>query len=119
SVLLPVRIAHPPPDAMFGLGEPMEASAALACGLANAVLPQGELRKRAHDAAIALTKRPSGSVSLTKKLMRDHQRIAAQIAEEGQLFKERLTTPEAREAFAAFAARRPPVFTTSAPGDRE
>jgi len=43
--------------------------------------------------------------------MRDHQRAAAQIAEEGHLFKERLTTAEAREAFAAFAERRPPDFT--------
>ena len=78
----------------------------------SAVVPQGELRKRAHDAAIALTKRPAGSLSLTKKLMRDHQRIAAQIAEgRGQLFKERLKTPEAREAFAAFAERRPPDFS--------
>ena len=28
-----------------------------------------------------------------------------------QLFKERLQTPEAREAFAAFAERRPPDFS--------
>jgi enoyl-CoA hydratase/carnithine racemase len=83
----------------------------LACGLANAVVPRDELRKRAHDAAIALTKRPAGSLAQTKKLMRDHQRIAAQIAEEGHLFKERLKTPEAREAFEAFAERRPPDFT--------
>jgi len=89
----------------------MEAAAAVACGLANAVVPQGELRKRAHDAAITLTKRPAGALSQTKQLMRDHQRIAAQIAEEGQLFKERLKTPEAREAFAAFAERRQPDFT--------
>jgi len=114
SWLLPLRIGHARAYAMFALGEPMEAAAALACGLANAVLPQSELRKRAHDAAIALTKRPAGSLSLTKKLMRDHQRIAAQIAEEGQLFKERLKTPEAREAFAAFAERRPPDFTNVA-----
>ena len=111
SLLLPLRIGHVRAYAMFALGEPMGASAALACGLANAVVPEGELRKRAHDAAIALTKRPAGSLSLTKKLMRDHQRIAAQIAEEGQLFKERLKTREAREAFAAFAERRPPDFT--------
>jgi hypothetical protein len=83
----------------------------VACGLATAVVPRVELRKRAHDTAIALTKRPAGSLSLTKKLMRDHQRIAAQIAEEGQLFKERLKTPKAREAFAAFAERRSPDFT--------
>ena len=110
SLLLPLRIGHARAYAMFALGEPLEAAAALACGLANAVVPQGELRKRAQDAAIALTKRPAGSLSLTKKLMRDHQRIAAQMADESQLFKERLTTPEAREAFAAFAERRPPDF---------
>lgn len=111
SWLLPLRIGHVRAYAMFALGEPMEAAAALASGLANAVVPQGELRKRAHDAAVTLTKRPAGSLRLTKKLMRDHLRIAAQIAEEGHLFKERLTTPEAREAFAAFAERRPPDFT--------
>ena len=111
SWLLPLRIGHARAYAMFALGEPMEASAALACGLANAVVPRDELRKRAHDAAIALTKRPAGSLAQTKKLMRDHQRIAAQIAQEGHLFKERLKTPEAREAFAAFAERRPPDFT--------
>ena len=115
SWLLPLRIGHVRAYAMFALGEPMEASAALACGLANAVVPQGDLRKRSHDAAIALTKRPAGSLSLTKRLMRDHQRIAAQIAQEGLLFKERLTTPEAREAFAAFAERRPPDFTKLLP----
>jgi enoyl-CoA hydratase/carnithine racemase len=111
SWLLPLRIGHARAYAMFALGEPMESAAALACGLANAVVPQSELRKTAHNAAIELTKRPAGSLSLTKKLMRDHQRITAQSAEEAQLFKERLRTPEAREAFAAFAERRPPDFT--------
>ena len=111
SWLLPLRIGHARAYAMFALGEPMEASAAVACGLANAVVSVAELRKKALDAAIALTKRPAGSLSLTKKLMRDHQRIAAQIAEEGQVFKERLKTLEAQEAFAAFAERRPPDFT--------
>src|SRR5271170_7616331 len=111
SWLLPLRIGHARAYAMFALGEPVEASAAVLCGLANAVVPQAELRKKAHDAAISLTKRPAGALKLTKKLMRDHERIAAQISEESQLFKERLKTPEAREAFAAFAERRPPDFT--------
>jgi enoyl-CoA hydratase/carnithine racemase len=110
SWLLPQRIGHARAYAMFALGEPMEAAAALACGLANAVVPQGELRKKARDAALALSKLPGGSLIQTKKLMRDHQRIAAQTVEEEQLFKERLKTAEAREAFAAFAERRPPNF---------
>jgi len=111
SWLLPLRIGHARAYAMFALGEPMDAPAALASGLANAVVPQTDLRKRARDAAITLTKRPAGALGLTKKLMREHQRIAAQIAAEGELFKERLTTPEAREAFAAFAERRTPDFS--------
>ena len=111
SWLLPLRIGHARAYAMFALGEPVEASAAVLCGLANAVVPQAELRKKAHDAAISLTKRPAGALKLTKKLMRDHERIAAQISEESQLFKERLKTPEAREAFAAFAERRSPDFS--------
>ena len=111
SWLLPLRIGHARAYAMFALGEPMEASTAQACGLANAVVPLADLRKKAHDAAITLTKRPAGALKLTKKLMRDHERIAAQMSEESRLFKERVTTPEAREAFAAFAERRPPDFS--------
>src|SRR6266436_2826540 len=111
SWLLPERIGHIRAYAMFALGEPLDAAAALACGLANAVVPSADLGAKAREAAEALTKRPAGSLSLTKKLMREHQRIAAQIAAEGQLFKERLRTLEAREAFAAFAERRPPDFT--------
>ncbi|HEY2248255.1 MAG TPA: enoyl-CoA hydratase [Bradyrhizobium sp.] len=111
SWLLPLRIGHVRAYAMFALGEPMDAASALACGLANAVVPQVELRMKAHEAAVTLTRRPAGALKLTKKLMRDHERIAAQMTEESQLFKERLTTPEAREAFAAFAERRPPDFS--------
>src|SRR6266404_6861273 len=67
SWLLPARIGHARAYAMFALGEPMEAAAALACGLANAVVPIGDLRQKAMDAAIALTKRLAGSLGLTKK----------------------------------------------------
>src|ERR1700757_833302 len=51
SWLLPLRVGHVRAYAMFALGDPMEATAAVACGLANAVVPRGELRKRARDAA--------------------------------------------------------------------
>jgi len=43
--------------------------------------------------------------------MRDMDKIAAQISREGALFRERLQTSEAREAFAAFAERRKPDFS--------
>ena len=43
--------------------------------------------------------------------MRDPVRISAQMAREGEIFQERLMSAEAREAFAAFAERRPPDFS--------
>ncbi|MDO9060536.1 MAG: enoyl-CoA hydratase-related protein, partial [Bradyrhizobium sp.] len=55
SWLLPARIGHVRAYAMFALGEPLDAASALACGLANAVVPATELRSRAHAAAEALT----------------------------------------------------------------
>lgn len=95
---------------MFALGEPLDAATALACGLANAVVPVADLRARARAAAEALTKRPAGSLNHTKALMRDMDKIAAQINRESALFRERLQG-EAREAFAAFAERRKPDFS--------
>jgi enoyl-CoA hydratase/carnithine racemase len=89
----------------------MDASSALACGLANAVVPLSELRTRAHGAAAALTKRPAGSLKQTKALMRETDRIVAQIARESALFRDRLQSGEAREAFAAFAEKRKPDFS--------
>jgi 1,4-dihydroxy-2-naphthoyl-CoA synthase len=83
----------------------------MACGLANAVVPVANLRAGARAAAEALTKRPAGSLNHTKALMRDMDRIAAQIGREGALFRERLQTGEAREAFEAFAERRKPDFS--------
>jgi enoyl-CoA hydratase/carnithine racemase len=44
-------------------------------------------------------------------LMREMDKIAAQISRESVLFRERLQTGEAREAFAAFAERRKPDFS--------
>ena len=111
SWLLPARIGHVRAYAMFALGEPLDAATALVCGLANAVVPAQELRAKARQAAEALTKRPAGSLNQTKALMRDMDKIAAQIAREGALFRERLQTGEAREAFAAFAERRKPDFS--------
>lgn len=111
SWLLTARVGHVRAYAMFALGEAVDAPTALAWGLANAVVPVDEVRNRAKAAAEALTKRPAGSLTNTKALMRDFEKIAAQIGRESELFAERLGTAEAREAFTAFAERRKPDFT--------
>jgi enoyl-CoA hydratase/carnithine racemase len=111
TYLLPQRVGYARAYAMFALGEPVEAEAAVSIGLANAVVPLDDLRARARAAAEALAKRPFGSLQHTKALMRDTARISAQMAREGEIFQERLMSAEAREAFAAFAERRQPDFS--------
>jgi 1,4-dihydroxy-2-naphthoyl-CoA synthase len=43
--------------------------------------------------------------------MREQQEMVERIAEESALFKERLQSAEAREAFSAFTEKRKPDFT--------
>jgi hypothetical protein len=43
---------------------------------------------------------------LTKKLMRDREALMARMREEGEIFAERLRSPEAAAAFAAFLQRK-------------
>jgi enoyl-CoA hydratase/carnithine racemase len=109
--LLPARIGYARAYAMFAFGEPVDGAAAVSIGLANALVPAEDLGATAHEAALKLAKRPAGSLSQTKALMRNAEAIGAQMDREGTLLKERLKSAEAREAFAAFAERRQPDFT--------
>jgi enoyl-CoA hydratase/carnithine racemase len=111
SLLLPLRIGHARAFAMFALGEALDGRTAAATGLANAALPAAEVDGYARAAARALAARPLGALMATKRLMRDAEAIWAVMQTEGRIFVERLTTPEAREAFTAFAERRAPDFS--------
>ncbi len=55
--------------------------------------------------------RPAGSLSAMKQLMRDAEKLLAQMNSESARFEERLASAEAREAFSAFAEKRKPDFT--------
>lgn len=112
SMLLPARIGHARAFAMFVLGEAVDARKAEAWGIANAVVPAGELRARARAAAEAVASRAASSVTATKALMRrPAEPISVRYQEEGRLFAAQLKSPEAAEAFAAFAEKRAPDFT--------
>jgi len=111
SLLLPARIGHVRAYAMFALGEMVDAGSAVAWGLANHAVPANALRARARQAAEQLARQPLGALVVTKQLMRDAATLSARIDEESALFFDRLRTAEAREAFTAFAERRPPVFS--------
>jgi enoyl-CoA hydratase/carnithine racemase len=111
SLLMQARIGYVRSFAMFALGEKVDARTALAWGLANKVLPSPELGEAAMAAAQAIAKRPPGAVLATKRLMRDQAAMQARMALEGEAFEERLRSPEAREAFTAFAERRKPDYS--------
>jgi enoyl-CoA hydratase/carnithine racemase len=111
SLLLPLRIGYARAYQMFALGEAMDARTALQLGVANRVVPLGQLHAEAASVAAKLARLPAGSLAATKRLMRNAEGLAAQIIAESAVFAERLTTVEAREAFAAFAEKRAPDFT--------
>lgn len=114
SMLLPARIGHARAFSMFVLGEAVSGKQAADWGLANLALPAGEVQVRARAAAEQIAARPPAAVAITKALMRDAQAYLDRIAEEGGHFTSQLRSPEAKEAFAAFAEKRKPDFSAAA-----
>ena len=111
SILLPARIGHARAFAMFALGQVIDGRTAEAWGLANGYAPAGEIDAMALAAARELAKRPPGSVSATKTLMRDVEAMLAAMQREDTAWTTRLYSAEAREAFSAFIERRAPDFS--------
>jgi len=111
TMLMPLRVGYARAYEMFALGETMDAKTALQLGIANRVVPLETLHEEAAAIAAKLAKQPAGSLAATKRLMRNAEVLAAQIGAESKCFAERLQTAEAREAFTAFAEKRPPDFT--------
>jgi len=108
---LPARIGHTRAFAMFVLGEAVTAQEAVAWGIANKAVPRSELRAKALEAARNVAKRPPAAVVITKALMRESERLAQRMDLEGDHFLAQLKSPEAAEAFAAFAEKRAPDFS--------
>lgn len=111
SLTLPGRIGHVRAFEMLGLCEPLRGAEAARLGIANAALPPAEVEPRARAAAHALAQKPAEALRLTKALMRDTHAAKARMKEEMAVFSERLRSPEAAEAFAAFMERRTPDFS--------
>jgi enoyl-CoA hydratase/carnithine racemase len=95
------------------LGDPFTGEQAVEYGIANAVLPAGEVVHHARRVAARFNKLPPGAVRDTKKLMRQHDlgTVLKAIDDEAALFAARLRSPEAQEAFQAFFQKRPPDFS--------
>jgi enoyl-CoA hydratase/carnithine racemase len=113
SLLVPQLMGHVKAAEKLLLGDPFTGAEAVEVGLANAVLPANEVVNHARRVAERFNGLPPGAVRDSKKLMRTSQRelVARTIAAEGELFGQRLRSPEAQEAFQAFFQKRRPDFT--------
>jgi enoyl-CoA hydratase/carnithine racemase len=113
SLVLPALLGHVKAAEKLMLGEPFTGSDAVDCGIANAVLPAGEVVNHARRMAERFNSLAPGAVADTKRLMRAPQRarIREVMAAEGALFGQRLRSPEAMEAFQAFFQKRKPDFS--------
>ena len=110
SLLLVARLGHVRAFSIFAGGQVVGGRNAADWGLANQALPADEVDGAARAAAKRLAGQPIEALAITKRLMRDSEGIARRIDEELGHFATRLTSPEAKEAFRAFAERRAPDF---------
>ena len=113
SVLVPRLMGHVKAAEKLMLGDPMTGAEAVELGLANGVLPAGEVLPHARRVAQRFNALPPGAVRETKALLRrlDKQTLLDACAVEGELFGKRLRSPEAMEAFQAFFQKRKPDFS--------
>ena len=109
SLLLPARIGHVRAFAMFALAERITAEQALQWGIANEIVPADALQARALAAARAVCARPRDALRHAKALMRDTAAMLEGMDRESAIFAAQLKSPEAAQAFAAFAARKRPA----------
>lgn len=113
SLLLPLATSPARAAELLLLGEPFSGEQAHAWGLVNETVPEPDLFEHARGRARALAQKPPASVRLTKSFLRRAHADAVQatIRAEAEAFVERLQSPEAAEAFAAFFEKRAPDFS--------
>jgi enoyl-CoA hydratase/carnithine racemase len=113
SLLVPQLMGHRRAAEKLLLGDPFTPEQAVECGIANAVLPAAEVVNHARRVAERFNALPPGAVQQSKRLLREPQReqLVHVIRAEGELFAQRLRSPEAMEAFQAFFQKRKPDFS--------
>lgn len=108
SLLAPRLLGLPRAFELLCLGATFDAEQAHTAGLVNAVVPADEVETRAQAAAHSLAAKPQDALSAARRLMRgDPMEVLARIDEEADLFRERLQSEEARNAFHAFLNTKP------------
>lgn len=114
SLLLPLLVGYTRAAELLLTGQPFDAARADAMGLVCAVLDdEDSLLQHARQQAAAIAALPAAAIRLTKQLLKKsaQAQVDAVMRHEGALFLERLHSPEALEAMAAFREKRTPDFS--------
>jgi enoyl-CoA hydratase/carnithine racemase len=113
SLIVPRLMGHARAAEKLLLGDPFTGADAVECGIANAVLPAGEVVNHARRVAERFNLLAPAAVRESKRLMKAplREQVLQTIATEGELFGQRLRSPEAQEAFQAFFQKRAPDFS--------
>lgn len=106
SLIAPRLMGHRRAFELLVMGRDMDADAALAAGLVNAVVAPEALEDAVLAAARELAALPREAVLAARRLLKsDEAEVVARIDEEVALFAERLKSPEAQAAFRAFMGK--------------
>lgn len=113
SLLLPRIMGHAQAAELLLLGERFSVEDALRLGILTRVVPHDELEAVARERAGALARLPPQAVRQTKALMTRATRAGVREAmlAEGEIFVQRLSSPETAEAVMAFFQKRAPDFS--------
>lgn len=112
SLLFPQLVGLQRANALLLLGESLDAETAHAWGFVHQVIDNDALMDAARAIATRLAGLPPQAVRLTKRLIRDGKPdLPGRIGEELAVFHDRVTSPEAGEAFQAFVEKRKPDFS--------
>ena len=112
SLLFPRLLGHQRASALLLLGEPLDAATAHEWGFVNRVVDDAALLETAYEIAHRLASLPPQAVRLSKQLIRHGATdVTGRMGEELAMFRERLGSAEAKEAFAAFMEKRKPDFS--------
>lgn len=110
--LLPRVVGMSKAAEMTFTGESLDAAQALSCGLVSKVVPDEELLETALDLARRIAANPVHSLRLSKKLLREGQRMQlGSLLELSAAFQAIAhETEDHREALDSIFEKRPPVF---------
>ena len=107
SLIAPALVGRQQAFALLGLGQPFSAEKAKQAGLIYEIVGEDELEASAMAAAEEIAGKPPEALKIARDLMRGNRdELVARIEEEGRLFRSRLTSDEARQAFTAFMSRK-------------